>query len=129
MTRFKADQMIQFARVVGLEVSLASFGMLEDLFLKAKVVRGRNGDVEKLSGRSSFPGRAGTVVSESLASRSVYPLPTISESAEIDKVADVGSREPSSSGQAPEALSSSPTACGWSGTDCLKTLYAIKADL
>ena len=37
-TSFSADQMIQFARAVGLEVSLASYGMLEDLLLKAGVV-------------------------------------------------------------------------------------------
>ena len=36
-TSFRADQMIQFARAVGLEVSLASYGMLEDLLLKARV--------------------------------------------------------------------------------------------
>ena len=35
-TSFSADQMIQFARAVGLEVSLASYGMLEDLLLKPR---------------------------------------------------------------------------------------------
>ena len=35
-TSFSADQMIQFARAVGLEVSLASYSMLEDLLLKSK---------------------------------------------------------------------------------------------
>ena len=35
-TSFSADQMIQFARAVGLEVSLASYSMLEDLLLKAR---------------------------------------------------------------------------------------------
>ena len=35
-TNFSADQMIQFARAVGLEVSLASYSMLEDLLLKAR---------------------------------------------------------------------------------------------
>ena len=33
---FSADQMIQFARAVGLEVSLAFYSMLEDLLLKAR---------------------------------------------------------------------------------------------
>ena len=37
-TSFSADQMIQFARAVGLEVSLASFGMLEDLLLKTNLI-------------------------------------------------------------------------------------------
>ena len=35
-TSFSADQMIQFARAVGLEVSLASYGLLEDLLLKTE---------------------------------------------------------------------------------------------
>ena len=35
-TSFSADQMIQFARAVGLEASLASDGMLEDLLRKAR---------------------------------------------------------------------------------------------
>ena len=35
-TSFTADQRIQFARAVGLEVSLASYSMLEDLLLKAR---------------------------------------------------------------------------------------------
>ena len=35
-TSFSADQMIQFARAVELEVSLASYSMLEDLLLKAR---------------------------------------------------------------------------------------------
>ena len=36
-TSISADQVIQFARAVGLEVSLASYGMLEDLLLKERV--------------------------------------------------------------------------------------------
>ena len=35
-TSFSANQMIQFARAVRLEVSLASFSLLEDLMLKAR---------------------------------------------------------------------------------------------
>ena len=35
-TSFSADQMIQFARAVGLEVSLASYSMPEDLLLKVR---------------------------------------------------------------------------------------------
>ena len=34
---FSADQMIQFARGVGLEVSFGSFGLLEDFLLKTKL--------------------------------------------------------------------------------------------
>ena len=42
-TSFSAGQMIKFARAVGLKVSLASFGMLEDLLLKANLIEGRGG--------------------------------------------------------------------------------------
>ena len=46
-TSFSADQMIQFAKAVGLQVSLASFGMLEDLLLKANLIGG-GGGVEEM---------------------------------------------------------------------------------
>ena len=81
--------MIQFARAVSLEVSLASSMMPEDL--KAKLGDGKIGDVEKVSRRSLFPGRAKTMVFESVATCSVYSLPTINESVEKGQVSDVGS--------------------------------------
>ena len=39
-TRLSAEQMIHFARVVGLEVTLTSYGLLEDLILRARAVKG-----------------------------------------------------------------------------------------
>ena len=42
VTGMSSDQMIQFARAVGLEVSLANFGMLEDVLLKNGGKTGRN---------------------------------------------------------------------------------------
>ena len=36
-TSLSADQLIQFARVIGLDVALASYGILEELLLKANV--------------------------------------------------------------------------------------------
>ena len=42
MTGMSSDQMIQFARAIGLEVSLATFGMLEDVLLKIGGKTGRN---------------------------------------------------------------------------------------
>ena len=42
VTGMSSDQMIQFARAVGLEVSLATFGMLEDVLLKIGGKTGRN---------------------------------------------------------------------------------------
>ena len=39
-TSFSPDQMVQFARAVGLEVTLASYALLEELKLQARVVGG-----------------------------------------------------------------------------------------
>ena len=58
---FSADQMMQFAKAVGLKVSWASFGMLKDLLLKANVI-GRGGGGGKASSRSAFSGCAGQVL-------------------------------------------------------------------
>ena len=57
-----SDQMIQFARAIGLEVLSATFGMLEDVLLKIDGRIGRNvGD--KGSGQSpSFSGAGSTVI-------------------------------------------------------------------
>ena len=60
-TSFSADQMVHFARVVGLEVSLASFGMLEDLILKANLIA-RGGGGGKASSRSVFSSLPGQVM-------------------------------------------------------------------
>ena len=70
-TSFSADQMIQVAGVVGLEVSLASFGMLEDLLLKTNLI-GRVGGGGGASSRSAFSSCAGTSIGDSEASRSMY---------------------------------------------------------
>ena len=79
-TSFSADQMIQFARAVGLEVSLASYSMHEDLLLKAG---GGSGAFPMTSrypaGRSPFPSVAGSSRGDNVASRSAYSLPTITE--------------------------------------------------
>ena len=91
-TSFSADQMIQFARAVGLEVSLASFGMLEDLLLKANLI-GRRGGGGRASRKSAFSSCAGTSVGDSVPSRSVYSLPTITESTGSEQVT-IGSQEP-----------------------------------
>ena len=60
-TSFSSDQMIQFARAVGLEVSLASYRMLEDLLLKARVGGGDQPVGSSLFlGRSPFPSFGGS---------------------------------------------------------------------
>ena len=76
LTGMSSDQMIQFARAIGLEVSLAYFGMLEDVFLKISRKTGRNVG-KKGSGKSVSLSRSGSTVMESVASRSFYSLPTI----------------------------------------------------
>ena len=76
-TRFSADQTIQFATAVGLEVSLASSGMLEDLLLKANLIGRGGGGARgggKTSSKSMYSSRAGTSVGDRVASHSVYFL-------------------------------------------------------
>ena len=71
-TSFSADQMIQFARAVGFEVSLASYSMLEDLLLKAIGGRGVHPVTSRYTaGGSLFPSVAGSTMGNSVAPRSV----------------------------------------------------------
>ena len=98
-----SDQMIQFARAIALEVSLATFGMLEDVLLKIGKKTGRNVG-EKGSGRSVSLSRSGSIVMESVASRSFYSLPTITESFDSDRLAGDLPQQPCSSRQADAAL-------------------------
>ena len=58
LTGKSSDQMIQFARAIGLEVSLATFGMLEDVLLKLGGKTGRSVG-ERGSGQSASLGRSG----------------------------------------------------------------------
>ena len=126
-TSFSADQMIQFARAVGLEVSLASFGMLEDLLWKASLI-GRRGGGGRASSKSAFSSCAGTSVGDCVASRSVYSLLNITESTGSEQLR-IGSQELCSSRQPDEALSGVPIVHDKSGTDSLKTLKEIKTEL
>ena len=93
LTAMSSDQMIQFARAIGLEVCLATFGMLEDVLLKIGKNTGRNVG-EKGSGRSVSLSRSGSTVMESVASRSFYSLPTITESFDSDRLAGDLSQQP-----------------------------------
>ena len=88
LTGLSSDQMIQFAKAIGLEVSLATFRMLEDVLLKIGGKAGRNVG-EKGSGQSVSLSRSGSTVMESVASRSFYSLPTITESFDSDRLAGV----------------------------------------
>ena len=128
LTGMSSDQMIQFARVIGLEVSLATFEMLEDVLLKIGKKTGRNVG-EKGSGRSVSLSRSGSTVMESVASRSFYFLPTITESFVSDRLAGNLSQQPCSSRQADAALDFSRTeVTDINDTDSLKTLGQIRSD-
>ena len=75
ITSLSADQMIQFARAVGLEVTLASYELLEDLFVQSRgvgVVYSRG--VPRKSPSSSF---VGSTRGDSVASQSHYSFPTL----------------------------------------------------
>ena len=127
-TSFSADQMIQFARAVGFEVSLASYGMLEDLLLKARVVVGDQPVESRHStGRSPFPSVAGSSCGDSIPSRNNYSLPTVTET-DVSNV--VGGREslqePCSSRQADDRLAAEHVSGEKPGSDSLKTLQMIK---
>ena len=128
LTGMSSDQMIQFARAIGLEVSLATFGMLEDVLLKIGKKTGRNVG-EKGSGMSVSLSRSGSTVMESVASRSFYSLPTITESFDSDRLVGDLSQQPCSSRQADAALDFSRTeVTEINDTDSLKTLGQILSD-
>ena len=124
LTGLSSDQMIQFARAVGLEVSLATFGMLEDVVLKIGGKPGRNVG-ERGSGRSVSRSGSGSTVVDSVASRSFYSLPTITESLDSDQL-----QQPCSSRQADAVLGFSRTEVNeFNDTDSLKTLGQIRSDV
>ena len=127
-TSFSADQRIQVARAVGLEVSLASYGMLEDLLLKARVGGGVQPVGSRHSiGRSPFPSVAGSSWGDSIASRTNYSLPTVTET---DVSIVVGGGEllegPCSSKQADARLMAEHVGGEKHGNESLKTLHEIK---
>ena len=128
LTGMSSDQMIQFAKAIGLEVSLATFGMLEDVLLKIGGKTGRSVG-ERGNGQSASLGRSGSTVVESMASRSSYSLPTITESFDSDRLAGNLSQQPCSSRQADAALDFSRTeVTEINDTDSLKTLGQIRSD-
>ena len=128
LTGMSSDEMIQFARAIGLEVFFATFGMLEDVLLKISRKTERNVG-EKGSRKSVLLSRSGSTVMESVASRSFYSLPTITESFDSDRLAGDLSQQPCSSRQADAALDFSRTeVTEINDTDSLKTLGQIRSD-
>ena len=128
LTGMSSDQMIQFARLIGLEVFLATFGMLEDVLLKIVGKTGRSVG-ERRSGQSASLGRSGSTVVEIMASRSFYSLLTITESFDSDRLVGGLTQQPCSSRQADAALDFSRTeVTEINDTDSLKTLGQIRSD-
>ena len=128
LTGMSSNQMIKFARVIGLEVSLATFGMLEDVLLKIGEKTGRSVG-ERGSGQSVSLGRSGSTVVESMVSRPFYSLPTITESFDSDRLMGDFTQQPSSSRQADAALDfSRREVTEINDTDSLKTLGQIRSD-
>ena len=84
--------MIQFARAIGLEVSVATIGMLEDALLKTGGITGRN-VVNRSSEQSPSFRRAASTVVESVASRLFHSLFTSTESFDSDPSAGFRSHQ------------------------------------
>ena len=127
-TGFSADPMIQFARALGLEVSLASYDMLEDLLLKARFGGGDQPVGSRhFIGGSPFPSVAGSSWGDSVASRTNYSLPTVTETDNSNVVASRESlQEPCSSTQADARLAAKHVGGEKLGSDSLETLQKIK---
>ena len=104
--------------------------MLEDLLLKIGGKTGRSRSVgERGSGQSASLGRSGSTVVESMASRSFYSVPTITESCDSDRLVGDFTQQPCSSRQADAALDFSRTELTEiNDTDSLKTLGEIRSD-
>ena len=127
-TSISADQMIQFARVVGLEVSVASNGMLEDLLLKAGVGGGDRPVGSRHSiGRSPLPGVAGSSWGDSIAQRTNYSLTNVTET-DVSNVVGGGEsmQQPCSSKKVDARLAVGHVAGEKPGSDSLKTLQEMK---
>ena len=128
LTGMSSDQMIQFDRAVGLEVPLATFGMLEDLLLEIGGKTGRNvGD--KGSGQFHSFSSTGSTFMDSVGSRSFYSVPPITEPFVSDHSAGDLTQQPCSSRQTEAALDFSRTeVTEINDTDSLKTLRQIRSD-
>ena len=114
--------MIQFARAVGLVVSLASFIMLENLLLKSRVGTG----VQHVASR--FPSVGWSTMVDSVAYRSVHSLPTIIKTDASNVVdGEEAFQKPRSCRQTDARLAEGHVASEKPGTDSLKTLQHIKS--
>ena len=94
-TSSSADHITHFARAVGLEVTLSSYGLLEDLLLRARRVGSPGGRVE--IGRSPLPSPISSTVADSVPPQSKNSIPTLSDftaaAASVDTVRLGGSED------------------------------------
>ena len=87
-TIFSADQVIEFARAIGLELSIALYTM--DLLKKARVGNVSQPVTSRYpAGRSLLPSVSGSTMGDSVASPLVYSLPTITETESSNVVGTV----------------------------------------
>ena len=122
------DQLIQFARCVGLETSLAPYSLFEDLLLKARLGRVAQCVTSRYpDGRSLFPSVAGCKLGDSVASLSVYLLLSITKT-DASSVAVSGEvfQEPYSSRQADARLVEGHSISENPRTDSPKNLQQVK---
>ena len=77
-TSLSVDQIVQFASAVGLEVTLAFYGLLEDLLFLARGAGTLGGRGE--TGRSRFPSLIGSAKADSVESQAKFSLPFVSGS-------------------------------------------------
>ena len=128
LTGMSSDQVIQFARAVGIGVSLVTFGMLEDVLLK---IGGKTERIvgDKGSGQSRSFSRSGSTVMESIDSRSFFPLPAITESSGSGPSAGDLAQQLCSTRQANAALDFSGTeVIDINDTYSMKTLGQMRSD-
>ena len=128
LTGMSSNRMVQITRAIGLEVLLATFGMLEDVLLKTGAKTGRNVGAKRRGQPPSFS-RAGSTVIESVASQSFFSSSTITESFGSDPFASDVLQQPCSSRQADAALGFSETqVTDINDSNILKTLGKIRCD-
>ena len=114
---------------IELELWLATFGMLEDVLLKVGEKVGRGGG-KKSSRQSPLFSTAGSIVVESIASRSFYSLPANTESTGSNTSGDIFVQQLCSSWQANEASGFSGThLTKIAGSDSLKAVGQIHIDV
>ena len=126
LTGMSSGQMIQYARAIGSEFSLATFEMLEDVLLKIGSKTGKSFGDEG-SGQSHLFSWAGSTVFESVVSRSFLLCLVLQDQLVVILLQVI--QQPCSSRQADANLGFSETQVrDITGSDSFKTLGKIRSD-